>query len=207
LYADDKQSGYIPAATPVMSEETSEDVALSKPATPKAGVKRKKTARLLVKKTRIRLSTPPRSTPSYGVSPMKVKISPLSLTPETIRIFFESISSLLNYVNATERTVDLKSFNGRIKQLAYYELFPPEPSLSELVGSMEKEDIKVSWSVNVIRYLSYIRQLVKCVRRSLKLILDHLKKEEDCERLVDEELTLEAIRRFREQCGRYLQLC
>ncbi len=189
-----------------MLEETSEDVALSKPVTAKAGVKRKKTAHLLVKKTR-RLSSPPRSTASFGVSPMKVKISPLSLTPKTTRIFYESISHVLTYVNTTEKIADLKSINGRIKQLAYYEIFPPEQSLSELVGSMEKSDIKVSWSVNVVHYLSYIRQLVKNVKRSLKLILNHLNTEADCETLVDEELTLEAIRSFREQCGRYLQLC
>jgi len=137
---------------------------------------------------------------------MKAKISPHSLTPETTRVFFQSISHLLTYVNMTEKTADLRSINGRIKQLAYYGLFPPEQSLSELVGSMEKEDIKVSWSVEMVRYLSYIRQLVKSVKRSLKLILSHLKTE-DCEELVDEDLTLEAIRCFREQCERYLQLC
>jgi len=114
---------------------------------------------------------------SFGVSPKKVKILPLSLTPKTTQVFFESITHLLTYVNMTEKTADLRSINGQIKQLAYYGIFPPEQSLSELVGLMEKEDIKVSWSVDMVHYLSYIRQLVKSVKRSLKLILST----ENCE--------------------------
>jgi hypothetical protein len=197
LYADEQlQSVHIPAA-----KETYEDVPSSKPA---RGVKRKKTAHLTVKKRRT--TTPPPPTASFGVTPMKVKISPHSLTPGTNRVFFESVSHLLTYVNTTEKTADLESINGRIKQLAYHGLFPPERSLSELVESKEKNDIRVSWSLHLVHYPSYNRQLVKKVKRGLKLILNHLKTERDCEQLVDKELTLEAIRSFQEQCGRYLQL-
>jgi hypothetical protein len=138
------------------------------------------------------------------VGPLKHTISPLSLTPGTNRIFFESVTHLLSYVDTTKKTADLGSINGRIKQLAYYGIFPLEQWLSDLVESKEKEDVKVSWYIDVVRYLSYIRQLVKTVKRLLKLILNHLNTETDCERLVDEVLTLEAIRSFHEQCSRYL---
>jgi hypothetical protein len=137
-----------------VQDTSDDDVPLnkaSKPTTPKPRLKGKRTAYLMTPKTvrtRVTMASS-QSSASHSLPPSKPRILQSDLDPEANRIFFESLAYIKKYVDFEQKTADIGALNSRIRQLAFYEVFPTVEWLEEFNESDEEKDIKVSYRKNM----------------------------------------------------------
>jgi hypothetical protein len=76
--------------------------------------------------------------------PVRNHILEHDLPPRTNRFFFEHLASSLEVMDTRNKTANLPALNARIKEMAFYGVYPPVQWLSNLCQSKEDDDVRVS---------------------------------------------------------------